>query len=142
MQTITSKPDLRPDLRRDPRRDLRPDVLPVLAGGAAAASGVGAALALAGADSPLRAPLALFYLLVAPAAGLAAALRPLARPARLVLSAAGAVLIDLSLARSLRILDIHSVEAGVTSVAAITFLLFLIGIRNRLVHFSPGRKKK
>ncbi|MGW2560244.1 hypothetical protein ACWCXB_13540 [Streptomyces sp. NPDC001514] len=130
MQTITSKPDL------------RPDVPPVLAGGALAVSGVGAALALAGVDSPLRAPLALFYLLVAPAAGLATALRPLARSARFVLSAAGAVVIDLFLARLLRVLDIRSVEVGVTSVTAITLLLFLIGMRNRLVHFRPGRKKK
>ncbi|WP_351235951.1 hypothetical protein [Streptomyces sp. NPDC002133] len=134
MQTITSKPDA--------LRQARSDVLPVLAGGALAVSGVGAALALTGLDSPLRAPLALFYLLVAPAAGLATALRPLACPARFVLSAAGAVVVDLFIALLMRTLDIRSVAFGVTSVAAITFSLFLTGMRNRLVHFGPGRKKK
>ncbi|MGW7364855.1 hypothetical protein ACWGI8_15845 [Streptomyces sp. NPDC054841] len=130
MQTIFTKPAV-----------LRTDVLPALAGGALAASAVGATLALAGLESPLRAPFALFYLAVAPAAGLAAALRPMAPAARIPLSAAGAVLIDLLVAQSMRALDLWSVESGVTTVAAITFLLFVIGIRNRLAHFRLWRKK-
>ncbi|MER6997285.1 hypothetical protein [Streptomyces sp. NPDC000410] len=115
---------------------------PVLAGAALAVSGVGAALALGGLDSPLRAPFALFYLVVAPAAGLAVALRPMARPARLTVSAAGALMVDLCVAQIMRMTDVRSIELGVTSVAVVTFFLFLIGIRNRLTHFLPGGKKK
>ncbi|MFD7227146.1 hypothetical protein [Streptomyces sp. NPDC059881] len=132
MQTIFSKPAL-----------LRTDVLPVLAGMALTVSATGAALALAGLESPLRAPFALFCLTVAPAAGLAAALRPLAAGtcARITLSSAGAILVDLLVAWSLRALDLWSTESGVTAVAAITFFLFVIAMWNRPAHFRPRGKK-
>lgn len=131
MQTIISKPS-----------GLRTDALWALAGAALAVSGVGAVLALEGLDSPLRAPFALFYLLVAPAAGLGAALRTTTPGARITLSAAGAVLIDLAVAQSMRALDLWSAGRGVTAVAAVTFCLFLFAMRNRCTHLGPWRKKK
>ncbi|MFI6474606.1 hypothetical protein ACIBL5_30585 [Streptomyces sp. NPDC050516] len=103
------------------------DLLPVLAGAALAVSAVGAALAFAGLDSPLRAPLALFYLVAAPAEAAVFALRRLEPLARMVASLSGAVLIDVLTAESMAGLHLWSTRNGITAVGVISLLLFLLG---------------
>ncbi|MBO0516880.1 hypothetical protein J0695_34705 [Streptomyces beijiangensis] len=101
------------------------DSLPAVAGAALAVSAVGAALALADLASPLRAPFALFFLLVAPAAALSANLRGLEPFGRLVASSAGAVGIDLLIAEIMLTTHMWSARSGVAAVAVISSLLFL-----------------
>lgn len=101
------------------------NLLPVLAGAACAVSGVGVALALAGVQSPLRAPFVFFFLFAGPACGLAAALPRLDPAARAAVAAGGAVVIDLAVAQSLSSPRLLTVDRGITAVVLITALLFL-----------------
>lgn len=103
------------------------DLLPVLAGASLAVSAAGAVLALGGLDSPLRAPLALFFLIAAPAEAAAFALHRLEPLSRSVASISGAVLIDLLTAESMAALHMWSIRSGVTAVGVISLLLFLLG---------------
>ncbi|CAM5347354.1 hypothetical protein AB0M94_15775 [Streptomyces xanthochromogenes] len=119
MQTISDRSATGPPVSAD--------LLPVLAGAAFAASAVGAALAYADLDSPLRAPLALFYLVAAPAEAAAFALRRLEPLARIVASLSGAVLIDLLTAESMAGLHLWSPRNGVTAVGMVSLLLVLLG---------------
>jgi hypothetical protein len=75
----------------------------------------------------LRAPLALFFLISAPAEAGAFALRRLEPLGRAVASVSGAVLIDLLTAESMAALHLWSVRSGVTAVGVISLLLFLLG---------------
>ncbi|MEU9099056.1 hypothetical protein [Streptomyces sp. NPDC048361] len=104
------------------------DLLPVLAGAALAVSATGAALVFFDPDSALRAPLALFYLVAAPAEACAFLLRRLEPLARVTVSLSGAVVIDLLTAESMAGLHLWSVPAGVTAVGVISLLLFLQGL--------------
>jgi hypothetical protein len=104
---------------------VRTDLLPALAGVASAISGVGVALALTGAQSPLRAPFILFFLFAGPAAGLAAVFHRLEPAARAAVAATGAVAIDLLIAQSLSSPRVLTANGGITTVAVITALLFL-----------------
>ncbi|MFF3979907.1 hypothetical protein [Streptomyces sp. NPDC001828] len=115
------------------------DLVPVLAGAVFAASAVGAALAYTGLDSPLRAPLALFYLVAAPAEAAAFSLRRLEPLDRMVASLSGAVLIDLLTAESMAGLHLWSTRNGVTAVGAISLLLFLSG--TGVNHSGAGRER-
>ncbi|EME99516.1 hypothetical protein [Streptomyces mobaraensis] len=102
------------------------DSLPVVAGAAAAMAGAGAALALLDIGSPLRAPFTLFFLIVAPACGVAAALRGLDPLSRAVVAAGGAVAVDLLTAQTMLALHSWTVRGGVAAVAAVSLLLFLL----------------
>lgn len=126
MQTISDRPTA-----------LRTDLLPVLAGAAAAVSGVGVTLALAGVESPLRAPFVLFFLFAGPACGLAAVLPRLEPAARTTASAGGAVVIDLLVAQIRSSLHVLTVGGGVTAVAATTALLFLWALGRRIRNPEP-----
>lgn len=110
---------------RDKPSAVRTDLLPALAGVASAVSGVGVALALTGAQSPLRAPFILFFLFAGPAGGLAAVLHRLDPATRATVAATGAVAIDLLIAQSLSSPRALTANGGITAVAVITALLFL-----------------
>ncbi|MET7903477.1 hypothetical protein ABZS86_19250 [Streptomyces sp. NPDC005355] len=113
MQTITDK------------RPAGTEFLLVIAGAAVGVGGVGAALALADIDSPLRAPFTLFFLLAAPASAIGATLRgldPLVRP---VLAVAGALALDLLVAQAMLALHLWSVRGGVVTVAALSLLILV-----------------
>ncbi len=83
---------------------------------AVAVAGAGALLALTDADSPLRGPFTLFFLLLAPGAALGAALRGLEPFGRVVVSLAGAVAIDFLVAQAMLATHSWSVRGGITAV--------------------------
>ena len=119
-----------PSAPRGPRLDrssARADLTAVAAGAALAVSGAGAALACIPLDSPLRAPLALFFLIAAPAEALFFALRRREPLTRAVASLSGAVLIDLVIAEILARAHVRSVRGEIMAIAVISFLLFLSG---------------
>lgn len=108
------------------RRPPAADSLPVVAGAAAAIAGVGGALALADIGSPLRAPFTLFFLIVAPACAVGAALRSLDPLSRAVIATGGAIAVDLLIAQTMLALHTWTVRGGVAAVAALSLLLFLL----------------
>ncbi|WP_431773510.1 hypothetical protein [Streptomyces cucumeris] len=116
MQTITGK------------RPVGAEYLPVIAGVVVGIGGVGAALALADVDSPLRAPFTLFFLVVAPAMAVGGALRGLDTVARCVLAVTGALALDLLVAQTMLALHLWSVRGGVLAVGCLS-LLILTGTR-------------
>ncbi|WP_425835692.1 hypothetical protein [Streptomyces fractus] len=98
----------------------------LLAGAGVVAGGAGLVLALSHAGSPLRGPLALFFLLAAPGAAFAAALRGLDPWARTVTSAAGAVAVVMLIAQGMLAVHRWSVDGGVLTVAIISASAFVL----------------
>ncbi|HET6860411.1 MAG TPA: hypothetical protein VFH94_25360 [Streptomyces sp.] len=129
MQTISNKPSA-----------VVSDSLPVLAGAALAVSVVGAVLALTDLASPLRAPFTVFFLVMAPAAAVAAGLRGLEPLGRVVAAVAGAVAIDLLVAQAMLAMHIWSIRGGIAAVAAISALLFLLTLVRRPRGRTPRRQ--
>ncbi|MFI2030025.1 hypothetical protein [Streptomyces buecherae] len=117
-----------------------PASLPLVAGAMLGIGGVGVVLAFADIASSLRAPFTLFFLVVAPASAIAAALRgvdPLSRP---VLAVAGAVALDLVVAHVMLALQTWSARGGVIVVGLLSLLLFLVACARRLRrHVVAGR---
>ncbi|GAA4692936.1 hypothetical protein [Streptomyces youssoufiensis] len=117
-----------------------PAPLPVVAGAMLGIGGVGVVLAFADIASSLRAPFTLFFLVVAPASAIAAALRgvdPLSRP---VLAVTGAVALDLVVAHVMLALQTWSARGGVVVVGLLSLLLFLMACARRLRrHVVAGR---
>ena len=107
------------------------DLTPLLAGAATAVGGFGALLAFTGSDSPLRAPLTLFFLLVAPAAGLAAALRGFDPFARVLASLAGSVVLNMLVAQGMLATHRWSARGGVMAMAVISALILLLVLMRR-----------
>lgn len=124
MQTIrikTSSTDGAERARTGPGRDLTP----LLAGAATAVGATGALLAFTGAGSPLRAPFTLFFLLAAPTAAVAAALRGLDPFGRTLASLAGAVVVNMLVAQGMLAVHRWSVRGGVVAVTVLSVLLLL-----------------
>ncbi|GAA0378974.1 hypothetical protein GCM10010319_66900 [Streptomyces blastmyceticus] len=115
------------------------DSLPMIAGAATTIAGVGAALALADIGSPLRAPFTLFFLIVAPACAIGAALRGLDPLSRSVVAAGGAVAVDLLIAQVMLALHTWTVRGGVAAVAAVSLLLFLLAHARRRGRAAKSR---
>ncbi|GHG67128.1 hypothetical protein GCM10018779_38910 [Streptomyces griseocarneus] len=133
MQSFTDLTGLDDSAERDDtgdggggRRAPAGDSLPVVAGAAAAIAGVGGVLALADIGSPLRAPFTLFFLIMAPACAVAAALRGLDPLSRSVVAAGAAVAVDLLIAQVMLALHAWTVRGGVAAVAAVSLLVFLL----------------
>ncbi|MEU7379310.1 MULTISPECIES: hypothetical protein [unclassified Streptomyces] len=130
MQTIRIKSVATPGTQRarpGPGRDLTP----LLAGAATTAGGLGALLALTGSGSPLRGPLTLFFLLAAPAAAIAAALRGLDPFGRALVSLAGAVALDMLVAQGMLAVHRWSVGGGLLAVTAFCSLVLLLVLVRR-----------
>ncbi|MGI5199275.1 hypothetical protein ACQEVY_37520 [Streptomyces sp. CA-288835] len=106
--------------------------MPLLAGAAAAIAGVGAALALTDADSPLRAPFTLFFLLAAPGTAVAASLRGLEPFGRIVASLSAAVAVNILVAQAMLAVHRWSVEGGIAVVTALSSLMLLLVLVRRL----------
>ncbi|PIB06862.1 MULTISPECIES: hypothetical protein [Streptomyces] len=131
MQTIglkTPSSDSAQRARQGPGRDL----LPLLAGAATVVGGLGAILALAGVDSPLRGPFTLFFLLAAPSAAIATALRGLEPFGRVLASVAGAVAVNMLVAQGMLAMHQWSVGGGIVAVTAISSLILLLVLVRRL----------
>ncbi|MFF1378152.1 hypothetical protein [Streptomyces sp. NPDC058308] len=124
MQTIGNTA-LPADTGRRAGHDIKKDLLPLLSGAAVAVGAVGAMLALVDLGSPLRAPFTLFFLLAAPGAAIAAALRTLTPLGRAVAAASGAVAVVLLVAQGMLALHVWSVRGGVAAVAAVSALILL-----------------
>ncbi|WP_232109694.1 hypothetical protein [Streptomyces buecherae] len=128
------------DSEHDREERPAPASLPLVAGAMLGIGGVGAVLAFADIASSLRAPFTLFFLVVAPASAIAAALRgvdPLSRP---VLAVAGAVALDLAVAHVMLALQTWSARGGVVVVGLLSLLLFLVACARRLRrHLVAGR---
>ncbi|MER8061311.1 MULTISPECIES: hypothetical protein [unclassified Streptomyces] len=112
------------------------ELSPLLAGAAAAVPTAGALLALTGSGAALRGPGALLFLLLAPAAALATALRGLDPFARALCALAGAVVVDMLVAQVMLATHRWSVRGGVAAVAVLSLLLLLLVLlRDRI----PGK---
>ncbi|MFG2355515.1 hypothetical protein [Streptomyces sp. NPDC048521] len=115
--------------RKGPGRDLSP----LLAGAATAVGAVGALLALIDSASPLRGPCTLFFLLMAPAVAIAAALRGLDPFGRAVCALAGAVVVDMLVAQGMLAVHRWSVHGGVVAVTVLSLaVLLLVLLRERI----------
>ncbi|MEV0180793.1 hypothetical protein AB0I54_16070 [Streptomyces sp. NPDC050625] len=137
MQTIrikSSSTDAAERARTGPGRDLSP----LLAGAATAVGATGALLALTDEGSPLRGPFTLFFLLAAPAAAIAAALRGLDPFGRTLASLAGAVVVNMLVAQGMLAVHRWSVRGGVVVVTALSVLL-LLGVLLRPADRILGR---
>lgn len=97
-----------------------------------AVAGVGAVLALIDSASPLRGPFALFFLLAAPGAAIAAALGGLDPLGRILASLAGAVALDMLVAQAMLALHRWSVPGGIAAVAALSSLILLLTLVGQL----------
>ena len=131
MQTIRIKTASSRDTegaRPGPGRDLTP----LLAGAATAVGAVGAVLALVDSGSPLRGPFTLFFLLAAPAAAIAAALRGLEPFGRTVAAVAGAVVVNMLVTQGMLAVHRWSVRGGIVAVTAISALILLLVLVRRL----------
>lgn len=104
----------------------------MLAGAAAAVAGVGAVLAFTDADSVLRGPFTLFFLLGAPGAAIGAALRGLEPFGRTVASIAGAIAVNLLVAQGMIATRSWSVPGGITVVTVISSLVLLLVLVRRV----------
>ncbi|MCZ0989990.1 hypothetical protein O1M54_38240 [Streptomyces diastatochromogenes] len=129
MQTLRIKTPSADNTGEDAER-ARPgpgrDLSPLLAGAATAIGTVGALLALTDADSPLRGPCTLFFLLAAPAVAIRAELRGLDRFGRALTALAGAVVLDMLVAQGMLAVHRWSVRGGVVAVTALSLLLLLL----------------
>ncbi|MFJ9710517.1 hypothetical protein [Streptomyces sp. NPDC101234] len=123
--------------RPGPGRDLGP----LLAGAATAVGAAGALLALTDSDSTLRGPSALFFLLAAPAAAIALALRGLDPFARALTALAGAVALDMLVAQGMLATHRWSWRGGIVAVSVISLLLLLL-VRMRPVERMIERIRK
>ncbi|MGY0487486.1 hypothetical protein [Streptomyces sp. WG-D5] len=103
----------------------------LLAGAGAVAGAAGLILALSHADSPLRGPLALFFLLAAPGSAFAAALRGLDPWARVLVSTAGAVAVVMLVSQGMLAVHRWSVDGGVLFIGVLSASAFLLqwGVR-------------
>ncbi|WP_406128462.1 hypothetical protein [Streptomyces sp. NBC_00989] len=134
MQTFRTKRPFIADTERA-RPGPGKDLAPLLAGAAVAVGGTGALLALVDSGSPLRGPLALFFLFAAPAAAIAAVLRGLDPFGRVLTSVAGAVVVDMLVAQGMLAVHRWSVDGGIIAVAAISGLISL----SVFIRHMPGR---
>ncbi|MCX5138170.1 MULTISPECIES: hypothetical protein [unclassified Streptomyces] len=96
---------------------------------------MGAFLALADANSPLRGPFTLFFLLAAPSAVIGSALRGLDPFGRVLTSVAGAVVLNMLVAQGMLAVHRWSVPGGIVAVTALSSLILLLTlVRRRRTH--------
>ncbi|MFE7214156.1 hypothetical protein ACFU93_30155 [Streptomyces sp. NPDC057611] len=124
----------------DTRRVWPPWGRDLLLAGAVAAGGVGAVLAFTDVNSPLRGPFMLFFLLASPAAAIGAALHGLEPASRLVVALAGAFAVNLLVAQAMLAAHRWSPSGGVAAVAALSLLMFLPVLVQRLRSRTARRR--
>ena len=97
-----------------------------LAAAAIAAGLCGAGLSLAGADSPLRSPLVLLFLFITPLLTVAGLFRGLDLFARIFVSCAAMVVIDVGVAETMLAAGLWSPRGGLVAIMAICAALGLV----------------
>ena len=97
-----------------------------LAAAAIAAGLGGAGLALAGASSPLRSPLVLLFLFITPLLAVAGLLRGLDLFARIFVSCAAMVVINVGVAETMLAAGLWSPRGGLVAIMAICAVLGLV----------------
>lgn len=120
------KAPVRGDREDERGGDSHRDLPFLLSGALVAVAASGAGLALAGATTPLRAPLTLFFLLCAPACALGGALRGLDPWGRIVAAAAGALALNLLVAQAMLALHLWSVRGGVLAIGGLSCAALLV----------------
>src|ERR1700678_2102385 len=98
-----------------------------LIAGSLAAGAVGAALAVAGTDTPARLPLVLLFLAAAPALSVGTLLGGLDRAAKLVITGTSAIIVNCGVAEAMILAGAWSLRAGVAGVALVSALI--VGVR-------------
>lgn len=114
-----------------------------LAGAVIAAGLTGVVLTLAGADSPLRAPLVLLFLAAVPTMAVARLLRGLDGPARILAACAATIVINFLTAETMLAAGVRSPDATLIAVVVITALLGAVrlpGARSRARRDVPARR--
>ncbi|MGX4688796.1 hypothetical protein [Streptomyces sp. JNUCC 63] len=91
-------------------------------------------------NSPLRGPFMLFFLLAAPTAAIGAALHGLEPAGRLVVALAGAFAVNLLVAQAMLAAHRWSPWGGVAAVAALSLLIFLLVLVQRLRSRTARRR--
>ncbi|WP_037678156.1 hypothetical protein [Streptomyces albus] len=125
----------------DRERSVRETARPLLAGAAAGVAGLGAALALTGSESPLRAPFTLFFLLAAPAAAIAAVLTGTDPLSRWVIAVSGAIAVDVLVAQGMLALRLWTVRGGITVIAGVSAALLLYAALRRHREHAAARSR-
>ena len=97
-----------------------------LIGGSLAAGAVGAALAIAGAGTPLRLPLLLLFLVLAPALAVSSWLTGIDLAARVLIAGTAAVVVNFGVAETMIVCGVWSPRAGVAAVALLSALIAAI----------------
>jgi hypothetical protein len=104
--------------------------------GSLAAGAVGAALAIAGASSPVKLPLTLLFLALAPALAASTWLAGLDRAARIVVAGTAAIVVNFVVAETMVISGSWSPRAGVAAVALLSALI--AGIHALIAQRAPA----
>ncbi|MEU2063390.1 hypothetical protein [Streptomyces sp. NPDC013455] len=128
MQTFgirTPSPDGGPADTERARPGPARSLTPLLAGAATAVAATGAVLALLDAGTPLRAPSTFLFLLLAPAAAIAAALRGLDPFGRVLTALSGAVVVNMLVAQGMLAVHRWSARGGVVAVTVLSVLVLL-----------------
>jgi len=94
--------------------------------GSLAAGAVGAALAIAGAGPPLRLPLLLLFLALAPALAVGTWLSGFDRAAQVVIAGTAAIVVNFGVAETMIIAGVWSPRAGVAAIALLSGLIAAI----------------
>lgn len=138
MQTIGTKsssadpPEPAADDRLRQARAPQRDLLPLLAGAATTIMRRRRRPGPRRHRLPLRAPFTLFFLLAAPAAAVALALRNLEPVGRVLASLSAAVAVNLLVAQGMIAVHRWSVPGGIAAVAALSSLILLLVLVRRL----------
>jgi hypothetical protein len=93
-----------------------------------AAGAVGAAIAMASIDIPVRVPLVLLFLAGVPALAVSTLLGRLDRLAKVVVAGASVIVIDFAVAETMIVAGYWSPAAGVAAVALVSALIAAVGL--------------
>jgi|GEM_PF-2543242 hypothetical protein len=108
-----------------------------LIGWSLAAGAAGAALAIAGIDTPLRLPLVLLFLAAVPALAVSTLLGGLDPLAKVVIAGASAIVVNFGVAEGMIMAGAWSLAAGVAGVAL--FSALIVAARLVTTRMSPAR---
>jgi hypothetical protein len=104
--------------------------------GVLVAGAVGAALAIAGVATPVRAPLVLIFLAAAPALAVTSLLGRLDRFGKIVIAGIAAIVVNFAVAETMIASGAWSPAAGVAAVGAVSVLMVASGALVRRAQIS------